>query len=290
MRKKKKIVRKRKNNAKRYSLSKRAKLIIGIFAAAMFLCTFSVFYVVLGSYDGLGLPQSVEENEYDMESLSEEDGFLVYDDENYRSLKGVDVSYYQKEIDWEKVKKSGIDFAMIRLGYRGSEEGKLYTDSCFRANVKGAGKAGLKVGVYFFSQAVNVDEAVEEAKYVIRRIRGKDIEFPVVFDMEPVSDDGRISDLTVREKTEIADAFCRIIEMNGYEAMIYGNPHWLETSLDLSYLTDYDVWLAHYTEVTNYPYQYVMWQYTESGKVDGISGKTDLNLFFTKKDKKESDG
>lgn len=255
----------------------------------MFLCTFSVFYVVLGSYDGLGLPQGLEKNNYDMDNLAGEDGFLVYEDDSYSSLKGIDVSYYQNEIDWEKVKKTGIDFAVIRLGYRGSEEGDLYTDSRFRENLKEAQKAGIKVGVYFFSQAVNVEEAVEEAKYVIRRIRGKNIDFPVVFDMEPVSNDDRISDLTVMEKTEIADAFCQIIELNGHDAMIYGNPHWLKTSLDLSYLTDYAVWLAHYTEATDYPYEFAMWQYTDSGKVEGISGKVDLNLFFVKKDQNKSD-
>ena len=238
MRKKKKTVRKRRKNLQGYSFSKRIKIIIAIFAISMFLCTFAVFYVVLGSYDGLGLPQNLAENEYDMQNLSSEDGLITYDDANYSSLKGIDVSYYQKEIDWQKVKESGIDFVMIRLGYRGSEEGDLYTDSRFRDNLKGAKKAGLRVGVYFFSQAVNPEEAVEEAKYVIRRIRGKGIDFPVVFDMEPVSADDRISELTTMEKTEIADAFCQIIELNGHEAMIYGNPHWLANHLDLSYLTD----------------------------------------------------
>lgn len=281
MRKKKKTVKKRKQ----YRISTRGKIIIVAAAAVMFLCTFSVFYVVLGSYDGLGLAHRLPENDYQMANLYQEDGLLHYEDENYRSVNGIDVSYYQKTINWEKVAADGIDFAIIRLGYRGSEEGRLHTDSRFKENLKGAKKAGLDVGVYFFSQANTVEEAVKEAKYVIRRIRGRGVNYPVVFDMEPVSENDRISGLTAEEKTRIADAFCQIIERNGHTAMIYGNPHWLTNHLQLEYLTDYPLWLAHYTDSTDYPYRFQMWQYTDSGRVDGISGKVDMNLLFVEKEK-----
>lgn len=282
MRNKKKTVRKYKKHH-RYRISKRGKVILSATALFMFVCTFSVFYVVIGNYDGLGLPRSMDENPYRMSALYKEDGKRCYEDEAYTSRAGIDVSYYQKSIDWDKVAADGIDFAIIRLGYRGSDSGRLHTDSRFKENLKGAKNAGLDVGIYFFSQAVSTEEAVEEAKYVIRRIRGKGITMPVVFDMEPVTDSDRIDGLSSREKTEIADAFCQVIERNGHQAMIYGNPHWLSTELQLAYLTEYPLWLAHYTKETDYPYHFVMWQYTDRGKVDGIKGRVDLNLLFVEK-------
>ncbi|MCI5688212.1 glycoside hydrolase family 25 protein [Anaerovoracaceae bacterium 42-11] len=282
MKKKKKTVRKTKKK-NMPTLSRSAKIIIAAAAVFMFACTFSMFYVVLGSYDGLGLPRFVKEHDYQMSSISKHKGRLSYEDENYETVAGIDVSYYQKEIDWKKVKKDGFDFAMIRLGYRGYEHGNLELDSRFKENLSGAKKADIHVGVYFFSQAVTVEEAVEEAKYVIRHIRGRGVTYPVVFDMEPISGAHRIDDLTVLDKTEIADAFCQIIERNGYTPMIYGNPTWLSENLDLRYLTRYDIWLAHYTDETDYPGEFKFWQYTDSGKVKGIKGKVDLNLMFRKK-------
>lgn len=279
MRKKQKTGRKRKT----YKVSPKGKIIIAVLATSMLMCTFCIFYVVVGSYDGLGLKQSLPKNDYNLEALYKENGLRYYEDENYTSVNGIDVSYYQKEIDWEKVKNDGIDFAMIRLGYRGAESGKLYLDDRFKENLRGAKRAGLQVGVYFFSQAVTVKEAVEEAKYVIRHIRGKGITYPVAFDMEPVTESDRITELTVREKTEIADAFCEIIERNGHKPMIYGNPHWLHNHLDCAYLADYPTWLAHYTKQTDYPYAYQIWQYTDKGRVDGIRGRVDLNLQFVER-------
>ena len=281
MKKKKKFVRKRKKNMP--ALSRRIKIIIAASALFMFTCTFSVFYVVLGSYDGLGFRKTVQKNPYEMAYLSESKGRLHYEDEAFTSVTGIDVSYYQKKIDWEKVAEDGIDFAMIRLGYRGYEDGDLAIDSRFKENLRGARKADLDVGVYFFSQAISVEEAVEEAKYVIRHIRGRGVNYPIVFDMEPIPGAHRIDDLTVMERTEIADAFCQIIERNGYTPMIYGNPSWLSSKLDLRYLTRYPVWLANYADTTDYPYDFQIWQYTDRGKVKGIRGKVDLNLLFQEK-------
>ncbi|MCI9640012.1 glycoside hydrolase family 25 protein [Emergencia sp. 1XD21-10] len=281
MKKKKKVGKKLKKNMP--TLSKTAKLIIAAAAVFMFVCTFSIFYVVLGSYDGLGLPRSMPEHDYQLSGISKEKGRLSYEDDNFKTVAGIDVSYYQKKIDWKKVKADGIDFAMIRLGYRGYEGGDLTLDSRFKENLSGAKKADIHVGVYFFSQAVTVEEAVEEAKYVIRHIRGRGVTYPVVFDMEPISGAHRIDDLSVLDKTEIADAFCQIIERNGYTPMIYGNPTWLLENLDLRYLTRYDIWLAHYTDETDYAGKFKFWQYTDSGKVKGIKGKVDLNLMFKEK-------
>lgn len=262
----------------------RGKLIILGAALFMVTCVFTVIYTVLGNYDGLGLRQSLPENPYDMSAFTKKDGRLSYEDDTYASAAGIDVSYYQKEIDWEKVKADGIDFAMIRLGYRGSESGEIQLDSQFKANIKGARRAGLDVGVYFFSQAASTDEAIEEARYVVRRIRGKGVHYPVAFDMEPVNGEAdRISGLTVEERTQIADAFCKVIERNGFTPVVYGNPHWLQTHLEMGYLTGYETWLAHYTRRTDYPGSFRIWQYSDSGSVDGISGKVDLNIMLIEK-------
>lgn len=236
------------------------------------------------SYDGPGKPKQVPMNSYDIESFYYDDhGRLHYDDENYTSEQWIDVSYVQRDIDWEQVKADGIDCAMIRLGFRGYETGELALDAYFEANARASREAGVEAGVYFFSQAVSVEEAVEEAKFVVKNLKGKKLKGPVAFDMEPIEGADRISYLTSEEKTAIADAFMSYIKKKGYEPMLYGNPTWLGGSVDRTLLTDYDVWLAHYTDYTNYPYEYDMWQYTSTGTVAGIEGGVDMNVRIIEK-------
>ena len=172
---------------------------------------------------------------------------------------------------------------MIRLGFRGYETGGLSLDAYFEANAKASRKAGVEAGVYFFSQAVSVEEAIEEAQFVVKNLKGKKLKGPVAFDMEPIEGADRISYLTSEEKTAIADAFMRYIKKKGYEPMLYGNPTWLGGSVDRTLLTDYDVWLAHYTDYTNYPYEFSMWQYTSTGTVAGIEGDVDMNVRIIEK-------
>ncbi|MGN0719243.1 MAG: glycoside hydrolase family 25 protein, partial [Anaerovoracaceae bacterium] len=236
------------------------------------------------SYDGLGEPETIPESPYDREKFRyDEKGRLQYEDDRWISRTVVDVSSYQKEIDWEQVAADGVEMAMIRLGYRGYSSGLLNLDQCYQANVKGAHKAGLDVGVYFFSQAVTVEEAEEEARFVLRNIRGKHVNGPIAFDMEPIAGADRITHLTVEQKTAIADAFCQLIEKNGHQAMVYGNPKWLTQDVDMSLLTDHDVWLAHYTSITEWGFAYTMWQYTDSGSVAGIEGSADLGVQLREK-------
>lgn len=265
---------------KKKKISTKIKVIIAATALVMFVSTITAFYLVLGSYDGLGLRQAVAENPYDMSNVYEKDGFLHYDDGTYRSVTGIDVSVYQKDIDWEKVKADGVDFAIIRLGYRGYADGELALDSKFKENLRGAKKAGLDVGVYFFSQAKTTEEAIREARFVVRHIRGKGVNYPVVFDMEPIAGADRITDLTSEDKTAVADAFCQVVERNGYTPMVYGNQQWLYNHVNLEYLTRYDTWLAHYADTTDYAYDFKMWQYSQAGKVDGIKGHVDLNMYL----------
>jgi len=223
---------------------------------------------------------------YNWDNLREHNGFLQYEDENYVSRLGIDVSTYQGEIDWQRVKEQGVEFAILRIGFRGyGESGKLVLDERYLENVENANEAGIKVGVYFFSQAVNEEEAREEAQFVLENMRGKQIDFPVCYDLEKIKydDSARANDLSKEVRTKNAIAFCEEIQKNGYTAMIYANAKWLMTQLDLSALQDFDVWYADYQAEPLYPYSFSMWQYTESAHIEGIEGSIDCNLFFERK-------
>lgn len=197
------------------------------------------------------------------------------------TIPGVDVSYYQGDIDWEKVKESGIEFAMIRLGYRGyGEEGKLVEDKLAFRNIKGALDAGLQVGTYFFSQAITVEEAVEEAEFVLERIEKYHITMPVVYDWEYISAEARTANMDRRTLTDCYKAFCDKITEAGYTPMAYFNTYQSRQLMNLYELEDYPFWLALYSDRMTYPYRVEMWQYTDSGRVPGIEGNVDINLFF----------
>ena len=198
------------------------------------------------------------------------------------TIPGIDVSYYQGTIDWTKVKSSGIEFAMIRLGYRGyGEEGKLMEDKRFTQNISGALAAGLKVGVYFFSQAITVEEAEEEADFVLERIKSYELAMPVVFDWEYISEEARTANMDRRTLTDCYLAFCGKIEEAGFTPMAYFNTFQSRSLMNLTELEDYPFWLALYSDRMTFPYRIEMWQYTDSGQVPGIEGKVDINLFFT---------
>lgn len=221
---------------------------------------------------------------YDYDRISEKDGYKIYQDTegNISSKTGIDVSKYQPEIDWNLVQASGIEFVMVRLGYRGyGEEGRLVEDECFRSHVEGALKAGLPVGVYFFSQAVDKEETLEEVQFVLERIRDYDITYPVVFDTEEIKNDtARTDNLPGEQFTENCITFCDAIEEAGYDSMIYANMKWLAFTLDIEALKDYDIWYADYEELPQNPYAFAMWQYTEEGEVPGIPGNVDINLLL----------
>ncbi|MCC8156500.1 MAG: S-layer homology domain-containing protein [Oscillospiraceae bacterium] len=194
---------------------------------------------------------------------------------------GIDVSYYQGGIDWEKVAADGIDFVIIRCGYRGYGKGSINTDPCFTANIEGALAAGLNVGVYFFSQAVTVEEALEEAAFTLSMIEGYDITFPVVFDWEQVTASG--SRTASPDWDAVADcmiAFCDAVAEAGYTPMTYFNKTMAYLRLDMTRLQDYDGWLAWYHDTMDYVYDFQMWQYSSSGSVAGISGSVDMNICF----------
>lgn len=197
-----------------------------------------------------------------------------------RTKTGIDVSKWNGEIDWDKVKNAGVEFAIIRAGYRGSVTGSLVEDPCFEANMRGASVSGVPVGVYFFTQAVNEVEAVEEASAVIRLVRDYKLEYPVYIDTEGAGGNGRADSLDVETRTLVCEAFCRTIENAGLRAGVYGSRNWYNNKLQADRLEQYEIWLAEYRSVPLYQGYYQMWQYTSKGKVDGISGNVDLNISY----------
>ena len=196
-------------------------------------------------------------------------------------LSGIDVSAYQGQIDWEQVAESGVDFAMVRVGYRGYESGKLVEDKFARANLEGAAAAGIRLGVYFFSQALTVEEAQEEARFVLDMIRDYDITMPVVFDWEHVNNEtARTNDMDPYVATDCAKAFLEAIEEAGYWPMMYFNTFQARKLFYLDQLMEYDFWLALYSDRMTFPYKVDMWQYTSTGTIPGIFGDVDVNVLF----------
>ena len=202
--------------------------------------------------------------------------------QNLKSSPGVDVSAHQGVIDWNAVKASGIEFAMIRLGYRGYGSGKLVEDEYAQANLEGATKAGLKIGAYFFSQALNIQEVEEEMTFMLNILGDYTLDMPIVLDWEiPASDARTANGMDARTLTDLQRHFCGNMKRKGYRPMVYFNWHQSETLYYLSELEDYEFWLALYQDRMTYPWRVEMWQYSDSGSVPGINGPVDLNVYLS---------
>ena len=197
------------------------------------------------------------------------------------AIKGIDVSEWQGDIDWQQVKDSGVEYVIIRVGGRGTEEGTLYGDDRCQEYYAGATAVGLKVGAYIFAQSITVEEAVEEAEFVLEQVKDWDVQMPLVYDWEYVGQYARTADMDSRTLTDMAKAFCERIRDAGYTPMLYFGRSQSVDLLNLEELVDYPFWLAMYTTIMDYPYKVDMWQYTDTGSVPGISGNVDLNLWFT---------
>lgn len=223
-------------------------------------------------------------NTYDEENLvTDSNGYLAYYEDGKKiSSIGIDLSEYQTGIDFDKVKAAGVDFVMLRVGGRYySEEGGLYADGAFTEHYRAAKAAGLKVGAYFFSQAADVDDAVEEAQFALEQINGVALDYPIAFDWETIEDDTARTDVVTGEMlTEIAEAFCDTVEQAGYRSIVYANTALMLHMYDFETMKDYDFWLADYRDFPNMYYHFSIWQYTTEGTVDGIDGTVDLNLCF----------
>ena len=224
-------------------------------------------------------------NTYDWDHVEWDGWFARYEDDNYVSMQGIDVSHHQEQIDWDAVKEAGVEFAMLRCGYRGYETGLIFKDRHFDYNIQEAQKRGILVGVYFYSQAINPEEAREEADFTLKQIEGYTIDLPVVFDMEEseTGENGRILSLSREEKTECAVTFLHRVQNAGYTPMVYNSTMLFEELFITEYLQEFDTWVAEYGSYPRYPYEFSMWQYTSSGEVPGVIGKCDMDIMLIPK-------
>lgn len=235
-----------------------------------------------------GTEQWIMINSYLDKNTYKETGFVYeepvmkyYENGAGASYLGVDIDKNSGNVNFGALKKDGIDFVMVRLGYRGYESGQICIDEEYFDYIQKANEAGLNVGVYFESQATTVEEALEEAEFVITNLVEMRVTYPVVFDLGLVEHDtSRIDNLPKMQLTEITNAFCERIKEVGYEPMVYGNKYWLLRKIDLTQLGDYDIWLSQPGETPDYPYEFAMWQYSADGSTDGISGDVNMNISF----------
>lgn len=241
----------------------------------------------IGGYVFFDVDDTLEKTVFDIDKLiypilneetDEYEGEASYEG----ARKGIDVSKFQENINWSKVKNDGIEFAYIRLGFRGYESGKIVLDEKYEDNIKGCNDIGIDCGVYFFTEAKTKAEGIEEAEFVIESLEGYETQLPVVIDVEQSANvnKSRTKNLTADERTDIVIAFCERIKQAGYQPMIYGNLKSLMIMLDITRLEEYDKWFAYYHYPYRFPYKVKMWQYTSTGTVDGIKGDADINLMF----------
>lgn len=219
--------------------------------------------------------ETIPPNRFSPDDFVMEDGFLTCITAD--AVMGIDVSRYQGDIDWQQVKAAGVEFVMVRLGNRGIAEGTLHEDAYAKQNLQGARDAGLKVGAYFYSQALNIREAEEEAALALEILDGFRLDMPLAFDWEQES---RTENVDARTLTDCTLAFCAAVEEAGYTPMIYFNSFQAQQLLYLQELQDIPWWLAMYDIDRSFPYRMDMWQYSCTGTVPGIEGSVDLNLLF----------
>lgn len=235
-----------------------------------------------GSEEWVLISPYLTKNTYDFTNLVSQSNLMKYYENGKKvSYVGVDISKYDDYVDFVSLKSEGVDYVMIRVGARGYSTGQITLDENFDDNMMRAKEAGLDIGVYFYSQAITEEEAVEEANFVLERIEHYDVTYPVAFWMENISNDkARIDELTKNDKTTVARAFLNTVKDAGYMPMVYGTKEWLIKEVDLSKLSDYDIWLSQNSDIPDYPYRFSMWQYTGTGEISGISGNADLNITF----------
>lgn len=236
-----------------------------------------------GKFNFVPINRELKLNSYSDENLSilETGEYQYVVDEQIVTHKGIDVSRFQGDIDWEAVAADGVEFAFIRVGNRGYGTGKLVEDATFDDNMRGAIDAGIHVGVYIYSQAINEEEIREEFQLVMDKIEPYGVNCPVVFDVEKTADaSGRMNLISVEERTNLTLLFCQLVEEAGHKPIIYHNVEMGALMIDVAALENYDKWLACYSDEMYYPYDYKIWQYSDSGRVNGIDGDVDLNICF----------
>lgn len=220
---------------------------------------------------------------YVKENFIIEDGFMAYYNEAGEKIShlGVDLSYHNKNIDWDALSDSPVEFVMLRCAYRGYSEGGIVEDEKFREYAQAALEHGLKLGVYFFTQAINEEEAIAEAKHTIKLIEEYDISYPVAIDTEYIDDENartNVAELTPEELSNICIAFCETIKEAGYYPMVYASENWFRRKLDTAKLAEYDFWAPQYLDTNDFLFDFTIWQYTDDGSAPGVEGPCDLNI------------
>lgn len=269
------LVKKAPARKKRYRISTAGKLRLAAAAAVLLLVL--IIAIKLSMFIG-----SISRTHLNDDGLTHDERF-----KNCVTVHGIDVSEYQQEINWKKVKSSEADFVFIRAGYRSGESGELNEDANFRKNIKKANRAGLMCGAYFFSQALTEDEAVEEAEYLLDLVRRYDIEMPLVIDYE-LLDGGRVKQAVEAGEMpaasmyhDIVNAFCRRVETAGYESAVYANYDMLTNYMDSTLLDDENViWAAQYGGACDVAGDYLYWQCAEDASVAGIEGNVDHDIWY----------
>lgn len=241
-----------------------------------------------GSKEWVDIDEDIEKNNYDLSKLKyQKPEMKYYVDGKEASWLGVDISANQGDVDYKKLKNAGCDFVMIKIGARGYSSGNIVLDEKYEDNLEKAQDAGLDIGVYFCSQAVTKDEAIDEVDELVNAIDDFSIKYPVAFVMENIDGDmARIEALDMEERTDIARVFMDEVDDAGYTPMIYGDKAWLMTMLDIEELEDYNVWLNQDGDKPDYPYQYGMWQYDTQGSIKGIDGDVAMSISFVDYSKK----
>lgn len=253
----------------------------GCLSLIMLLFLIAAGFLILQLLDApafSGWATSMTDNPYRPEDFVTVDGYVTCTAGPTR--RGLDVSSYQEDIDWERVRAEGFDFAFIRIGYRGYSVGNIFPDERARENLAEAKAAGFDVGVYFYAQAISVEEAKEEARWCLDFLGSEALQLPVVYDWEYVGPAARTGGMDKATLTECVKTFCTTVQEAGFQPMVYFNKHVSQDLLDLEALSEYPFWLAQYKEQMDYPYQVDFWQYTEEGKVPGIEGDVDIDLMF----------
>lgn len=270
--------RQKRRQARKKQQQRRAAGCFCLIVLAVLLLGGYAIFRVLGGPGPIRWTSSLAENPYGPPDFAVVDGYVTCTAGPTRL--GLDVSEYQEEIDWERVRAEGFDFVFIRIGYRGYSVGDIFPDDRARENLAGARAAGFDVGVYFYAQAISTEEAKEEAAWCLDFLAGESLDLPVVYDWEYVSADARTGQMDKAALTECVKTFCEAIEAGGYQSMVYFNPHVASDLMDLEQLAEYPFWLAQYRDQMDFPWRVDIWQYTETGKVPGIEGDVDIDLMF----------
>lgn len=237
-----------------------------------------------GTFHFVPIREDLKHNTYIQENLQimESGEYQYVEDDQVISHKGIDVSHHQGSINWQQVADDGVEFAIIRTVYRGYKTGALAEDSYYKQNIEGASAAGIHVGVYVFTQAITSEEIEEETALVLEQLAPYQIDGPIVIDVEKTAEaTGRMNQISVEERTNLVLQFCRIIENAGYKPMIYHNMEMGALLIDIETFEGYDKWFASYSDQMYYPYAYDIWQYSATGRVNGIKGDVDLNISFS---------